>query len=367
MKSFDIKINGYVFRMKFENILHYINQLNYMSTYLGKERLDVTSLEIASDIDIVYIEDVSLYQSLCSKIKISDNRNMIDTFEYQKHEWSTIDNKEVFLNEKEQYLVLKKSESTFIFITSNPDKNLAYPLYITYEILVRLEENKKALFMHGTSLKYDGIGTLLLNNKAMGKTTFLVKLLEEKKLSKEFLSNDRTFIFESNEGYEMSSFPIPVIVSGGTIKNSEPLREYMQITKTFKRDISQLDDHKSSCGIGNDVFSRIFPLTTSTEKSQLNRILIPNIKLGATGIFDIYENQDHNILHDTCFTPYDTESLRKAWLYARKYSDNELLEMSHQLLERIRNDIPIYTVDYSPDLSSQAAHQGINKVLGRKT
>ena len=365
MKKIYLKINGYTFQMIFESEIALENQLMYISEYINLENITLDIKQESFDVNFNYLETEKLYESLINSILNSSSRKRIETFENQTHEIARIDNKDVFWNEKNQYVVLKESEDSFVFVTANAERSCAYPLYIIYEILVRLEENKKGIFMHGTSLNYDKKGILLLNNKKKGKTTFLIKLLENPSVCKQFLSNDRTFIHDKNGIFGIHHFPIPVVINAGTIKNSNSLREYVQGKRIFKRDIFDLDDHKSSCSIANSELSFIFDSTTCIERTSLNQIIIPNLRLGETGVFDIYQNQDTKILGDTCFTPYDTESLRKAWLYAKKYTDQELIEMSSELLERIRLNVPIHIVNFSPDIPNEKIYNGLSKVLRR--
>ena len=58
-------------------------------------------------------------------------------------------------------------------------------------------------------------------------------------------------------------------------------------------------------------------------------------------------------LNQTCFTPYDWESLRLEWLYKRRLSMNDLVENKINTIDTIINNTEILELEYGLNISNK--------------
>ena len=100
-------------------------------------------------IKINYINDKNIYDEVFNDLKEKDKKiisSFMDEY-YEKYN-------NVFVSSKNRYIISNNGNLNFNIICKEYYKRPEL-IYIIREIYVRLEENKKALFMHGNGINID--------------------------------------------------------------------------------------------------------------------------------------------------------------------------------------------------------------------
>lgn len=269
---------------------------------------------------------------------------------------------DTFISSKNRYLIRNKDNKIFDLLCGG---HLERPelIYLIREIVVRLEENDKAVFMHGNGIVLDGKGVILTGNSGSGKTTLMLKLFENNPEQFGFLSNDRVFI--TQDGH-MDYFPIPIILASGTAKNSPMLREFLKkegklYDSTFDVSMLESSSNDTKFAFFRTYMPEVYKNCELLERHKLDGIIIPKIDFSRDDI-SVGQVTDIQELHHMCFTPFDYESLRKPWIMKRDLSDVELFDVSVKLLEEKIREGKVFRLKYNPNFSSEVIQDEVKKL-----
>lgn len=338
MNTLYIKINGYIFKLHFDNIDMLEKTRQTFKEYIYDFKNNVTKMEI--DIHV----NENGYNEVSKQLESGDY-SLIDTFENERKVQYT---ETIFSPQDKRYFIeYVNPETMYMYYDRRKIKDYDI-LYIIREIYVRLQENNYSLFMHGSSVEIDNNGIIILGTSGSGKTSLMYKLLSScDDLNTGFISNDRTFLTSDNS---LEYFPIPIIASNGSLLNYEELRRFI-ITK---------EDYRKKIILTKKMDSK-FPITSKElseaskaqliPRSPLSIILISNILLSSQGVFRLDKVNSTEPLQENCFTPKDTESLRKEWIYRRNISDEMLEDFSKQRMQYVLDNYPAYVATFSPDVT----------------
>ena len=296
-------------------------------------------------IEIEYIVNKMLFQQLVNKINNS-NGFIYNSFKNQTHKEVKIEDKLFYLVNSEQYICEKNNDYSFkIIVEENSSVSLNWIIRIIRELYLRQQEDNKYFFMHGTAVEFNNKGILLLGASGSGKTTLAVKLLELES-HKNFLSNDRVLI-DKNKNLEY--FPHAVTYAMGTVKNNEHLDKYFRQNKILeqKRNIKYEDaSYDLDCNTPLTDVEKIFNNTGMTAKSLLHLIIFPkfNKEMYNLEIINMTDEEKLELLENTCFTPNDTEALRKPWLRKRKLNETHILNEKKELMQELLSNIKMLKI-----------------------
>lgn len=303
-------------------------------------------------ININYSTDKQFFKKYLDECRARKGK-LYQSFENQVHKEIEIPNtsKKVYLIDNEEYICIKDDELNYTVLTDGREEGVKWPFRILREILVREREDKGDLYMHGTGISIDDTGVLLLGNSGSGKTTLAVKMLSEDKYKRGFVSNDRVFLDNDTMRY----FPIPVVFASGTAKNNQYLNEYFKRTKLFEKRTGKIYENTAN----NDKvptpltdMENIFNNIQLEAEKKVDIIVFPKINLNMGKSFRIGEMDERGkyiSLDKTCFTPFDSESLRLEWIRKRKKNIDELSENKYDTIQEIIRRKKIVQLEYGAE------------------
>ena len=330
----------------------YIKQLKHISQfyipYYG---------EPTRTINMEYIEDINLFNKILEEAKLQETKSY-QSFTNQIHkEYKNNNGEKYYIVDNQEYICMKENDDYYKIITDGKEEGIKWLFRVIREILVRINEENRGLYMHGTALNIDNNGILILGNSGSGKTTLATKMLESEEDMK-FLSNDRIFIY-SNNNQTMEYFPIPIVYAMGTVKNCETLNNYFKRTRILEARTG-IKYEKSSDDTKVDIplthLKEIFANCKMTPISNINLIIFPKLNK--------YSDKDYVIkklspkeqiikLNQTCFTPFDWESLRLEWIYRRNMNMNDLVENKINTIDSIVKNTEILEIEYGFNVNSK--------------
>lgn len=317
-----------------------------------------------NEININYITNEKMFFKYLQECKRRKGV-LYQTFENQVHKEVLIenDNKKVYLIDNEEYICIKDDENNFTILTDGREEGIKWPFRILRELLVRIRENNNELFMHGTGIGIDNNGILLLGNKGSGKTTLAIKLISEENLDKEFISNDRVFL----DGNSMKYFPIPIVFASGTVKNNQYLDNYFKKTRLYEKEIGKIYEKTES----NDKvptpltdIEQIFNNIKLREYKKIDTIIFSKINFNLGKSFKIYDMTDREKfigLDSTCFTPFDSESLRLEWINKRNKNIEETMENKYDTIQKTIKNKQILRLEYGTEVNGKKVAEDITR------
>ncbi len=303
-------------------------------------------------INIDYVTDKYIFEKYLEECKRRKGK-LYQSFENQVHKEVEIPDlsKRVYLIDNGEYVCIKDDDYNYTILTDSREEGIKWPFRILRELLVREREDEGNLFMHGTGMSLNKNGILLLGNSGSGKTTLAVEMLSEELERKGFVSNDRVFMKEG----EMKYFPIPVVFASGTAKNNRYLDEYFKKTRLYERKIGMVYEETTN----NDKvpvpltdIGKIFEGTQMEEQRRMDIIVFPKINLHMGSSFRIQEmdNREKYISLDrTCFTPFDSESLRLEWIRKRKKTIDDVIENKYDVIQQTIKEKELLQLEYGPE------------------
>lgn len=302
------------------------------------------------EISIDYVTNKEIYNKYLDECKKREGK-LYQSFENQVHKEIECNSKKVYLINNEEYICIKDNDLRYIILTDGRESGIKWPFRILRELLVREREDSSFLFMHGTSLKINNRNLLLLGNSGSGKTTLAINMLSEGINQNEFMSNDRVFINEKTMKY----FPIPVVFASGTAKNNKFLDDYFKRTRLFEKRINKIYEET---GFNDKVpvpltdIPRIFSNVELKPENDIDTILLPKIRFDMGPNFKICELNEREkwiALERTCFTPFDSESLRLEWVRKRKKNIDEITENRYDTIHDLIKNKQILKLEYGPE------------------
>lgn len=302
-------------------------------------------------ININYITDKYIYEKYLEECKQRKGK-LYQSFENQVHKEVDLPNttKKVYVIDNEEYVCIKDDDCNYTIITDGRKEGIKWPFRILREILVREREDKGKLFMHGTGISVNKYGILLLGNSGSGKTTLAVEMLSANPEYKGFLSNDRVFMKNGNMQY----FPIPVVFASGTAKSNSHLDKYFKKTRLFEKRTGKIYENTSNndkVPIPLTDIEQIFKGTKMQDRRTIDLIIFPKLNLQMGSSFRIHEmdnREKYTSLDRTCFTPFDSESLRLEWIRKRKNNIDKVVENKYDVIQSTINKKEMIQLEYGP-------------------
>ena len=151
---------------------------------------------------------------------------------------------------------------------------------------------------------------------------------------------------------KMDYFPIPVVFAGGTVKNNDCLSRYFEDNKIFEKKIDKeygkINDN-TKVAIPLVDIEKIFEKTKLTAQKDVEIIVFPKINKELDNKHEISEMSDREKfirLDSTCFTPFDSESLRLEWIRKRNISIEELFENKFDTFQFLIKNKKILKLEY---------------------
>lgn len=342
----------------FGDVIFYINTFNqedynkqiehvrefYIPCKIPKKEVKMININYSTDRYIFgkYLEE-------CKKRK----GKLYQSFENQVHKEIKMPNssKKIYLIDNEEYICIKDDDNNYIILTDGREQGIKWPFRILRELLVREREDEGNLFMHGTGISLNETGILLLGNSGSGKTTLAVEMISEDMEKKGFVSNDRVFMRNG----EMQYFPIPVVFASGTAKNNQYLDEYFKKTRLYEKRIgksyeSTSNDDKVPVPLTD--IETIFERIKLEYQRKINTIIFPRINFSMGSSFRVKEmdtRKKYTSLDGTCFTPFDSESLRLEWIRKRKKNIDEITENKYDVIQEIMKEKQLLQLEYGPE------------------
>ena len=354
MYSKEIVFPGVKFILQSDNLEAFNKQVNHVAQfYTPYEILKSTN----QSIEVYYIENQKLYNDILEECKYK-KYVLHQSFTNQIHrEYQLDENNHCYIIDNKDYICIKSDNNHYKIISDGRESAIKWPFRIIREILVRKKEENKSLFMHGTAVTIDNKGILILGNSGSGKTTLATKMLElEEKIG--FLSNDRVFINYFDVA-KMDYFPIPVVYAMCTVKNNSNLDKYFKETRILEKRANK--EYEASKNIDKvDVpltdMPKIFKNVSMETTSEIGLIIFSNLNyINDTQLNSRYLTQKECEikLNQTCFTPFDWESLRLEWIYKRKFPLPELIENKINIIEQIAKNVPTIELDYGVNVNKK--------------
>ena len=340
-------ILGYIFTIVTNSPKLLTNQISHIAQFSYSKPMKPTSTSIS--IEIEYIEDAKLFSELREKILNAKINQIILTFEKEYHLRATLDSNVCFMQLPDKYIVVKRTERSFVVIGDGIKDTTKYVFRLIREILVRLQENQNKIFMHATSLISNNYGIAVLGNAGSGKTTYFSKLLSVGHSS--IISNDRTF-FYFDEKPMMDYFPIPIVYKVGAVSHNTNLQHHIIESGRYSLPEAFMQG-KSSYPIPLTDVPGFFDDTNYCETSNLDLIIFSKIDFDNPHCFEarfLSNNEAIQLMTETCFTPIDRESLRSVWIYPRLKSDAELKVDADNLIKKIVMTVPVVYVCFGKDI-----------------
>ena len=133
-----------------------------------------------------------------------------------------------------------------ILIVSNVDNNDYYiaPMRAIRAIYL-LKIAEIGFFLHAGSFNYNNYGSIIIGERFSGKTTCILNSLSYKECG--FISNDKIFIYRSENSYKILGLPISIGIRIGAITNVERIHDVlMSDIFNFDSDITLEDISKTS-------------------------------------------------------------------------------------------------------------------------
>lgn len=323
----------------------YKDQLNHIKKFYVPSKLPQKDVK---EIEIDYITEEYLFKKYLDECRKREGK-FFQSFDNQIHKEIELgSNKKVYLINTEEYIGIKDDEKKYIILTDGRDEGIRWPFRIVRELLVREREDRKKLFMHGTGIDIDNNGILFLVNSGSGKTTMAVDILLKDFDFKGFISNDRVFLGNSIIDY----FPIPVVIAAGTAKGNIRLNEYLVKNNLYEGFLNKkFEDAKNNDKVPIPLLDikEIFDKTDMLPSTKLNVVAFPRINLNMNSNFVIRElnrKEKYIAMDRTCFTPFDSESLRLEWIKKRKRSIDEIVENKYDVINDTIDKVNMIEIEY---------------------
>lgn len=363
------KFDNYIMEDDMYSLVFSVSKWNFIVNFNDYQDYLFYKKQIETSINDMFLKDNGVEPIVINYINSKEYFEMFDSIRskdrkkvqsFENEYYDQVD--DVFISSKDRYLIRNNNNKNFDLLCSGHLERHEL-IYLIRELVVRLEENDKAVFMHGNGIVIDGKGVVLTGNSGSGKTTLMLKLFESNPDKFGFLSNDRVFI--TQDGH-MDYFPIPIILASGTAKNSPLMREFLRREGKLydsEFDVSMLDSEKndSKFAFFRNYMPQVYENCELLERHRLDGIIIPKIDFSRDDI-SIGEVTDIQELHHMCFTPFDYESLRKPWIMKRDLTDVELFDVSVKLLEEKIREGKVFRLKYNPNFSSEVLQDEVKKL-----
>lgn len=333
-------------------------QVKHIQKFCISELLYGKELDLGTTIE--YIEDEKTFKEM--KKIFSEENEIVQSFEGIYHQKAYgQEGTEYFMQIPEVWILKKVSDNYYIIVGDGKKSTIKYPFRVIREIIVRMQENNGKFFMHATALNIQGKGIVILGNSGSGKTTFFTKLTDS--TPSVVLSNDRVFFYSQDGTYYMDYFPIPVVHKYGTVSNSKYLSKYIIEDNNYNYTEGFAKGEESIIIPLTDL-AKMFPDLKYAETSKIDIAIFSKINFKDKEKFEVRNLTTEEAikrLSEVCFTPIDSESIRKEWVYMRKKSIDDLQnDANHFICDFVKKVRCIY-LEYGCDV--QNAYELLKKYL----
>ncbi|MDD4706347.1 MAG: hypothetical protein PHS24_03965 [Bacilli bacterium] len=345
----EYKFKNITFTVIADDKNEYDDQIKHISQFFIP--LEDYIVNLNENINITYNVNELMFTKLLEKTSYIEPK-LYQTFENQIHSEYTINKVKIYIINTKEYIAIKYDDNNYEILTDGRLKSIRWVFRIIREILVRKNEEKNKLFMHGTGLIIDNKGVLILGNSGSGKTTLASKLLSTNDCQKGFLSNDRIFLDNNNGVATMEYFPIPVVFAMGTVRADKYLNNYFERTSIYEKRIGKSfedSDDKDKVDIPLTDIPKIYENVILKAVNKVDLIIFSKLDLQFRVETSKYlSSLAREIkLNQTCFTIHDWESLRMQWIHKTNISNDQLIENKILTLKNISDNVPIINLDYS--------------------
>lgn len=157
----------------------------------------------------------------------------------------------------------------------------------------------------------------------------------------------------------MQYFPIPVVVASGTVKNNQYLDEYFRNTRLYEKRTGKVYENTGNndkVPIPLTDIERIFKETKMKYQTEIDIIIFPKINFDMGSSFKIHQmnkREKYTSLDRTCFTPFDSESLRLEWIRKRKKNIDGIIENKYDVIQEIIKEKELLQLEYGPESNKE--------------
>lgn len=357
-KTLSVYYNGLKINVICKDERLYDEQYNFLNKFFVFDKT-----EVKREINIYYSKNTNVIESVDSKIKEDFEHYIINPFGHQQFNVQERSRFTRYMSSNKNNLSIQHKNGSYI-IVGNENENTKYAPYTTIlELISRYNEENNCAIFHATAFALGRNGIMCTGESGSGKTTLLTKLLDFTD-DIELLSNERVYMGNNSIYY----FPIEILLSMGTVKNSVPLYNYFashKISETyFKKSLEEtLNNEKYP--IKPNTFCKINNINCIPQ-SNLSLIVFPKINFENHNALNIRVFEEKEIVEQLtkcCFTPFDKESHREMWIDKGTLSTSQLESMSNELIFNVAKNIPCISVEYGKDTTGKQILTEINNTM----
>lgn len=284
---------------------------------------------------------------------------------FKKRKMHKSQNSDVYIYDIKCFQIWNDEQNNFILIKENNEKyyvifkeNLNGAIYlvrIIRELYYELMEKNNNLMLHAAAFEWNNKGILVCGSKCSGKTTTLIRFLDDKA---NFISNDRVFLKKENkENYFLSYFPLPIRIGLGTMINSK-LSNFTDNNEFYRKQnidtVSKEELIKFGCPVKYEVTPHEltkFYDCRFLETTVLDYIIFPKYIPNYNGFLlePVNKSDVLSSLIDCCMTPRD-DDWPDRWIMNNENNLLEAIENAVSVLEDITKKYPSYKLLFGNQL-----------------
>ena len=355
-KSLSIFYNGLKINLICQNENLFKEQYKMYKNFFVEEQG-----KVEQEINVYYVKSQKITDKLCNEIVNDSKHFSINPFEKQVYIVQEKLKYNRFMSLNKNNISIKHNNGFYIVVGTETEDTKYAPYTLILELISRYNETNNRAIFHSTGFTLNGKGILTIGESGSGKTTFLSKLYNTNN-NVSFLSNDRVYVGNG----EIFYFPIEIILSMGTVKNSKQLSSYFiehKITDSWLN--KQLSETKNNerCGIKPRTFCEINNINY-VSNANLSLIVFPQIDLTYKDCLEIKTLKREDIIKKlslSCFTPYDKEKHRDMWIDKGIMTENQLKNMADKVILDLAKNTHCISCKYGCNVSGEKLILEINR------
>lgn len=319
--------------------------------------------EVKKEITVYYTKKQSIIDKVNNSIEIDSTHYSINPFGKQVY---LVQDKEMFsryMDSKKGNMSAKHVKGFYVVVGAENQNTKYAPYTLILELISRYHEENNHIIFHSTGFTLGDKGIIVIGESGSGKTTFLSKLFDTNN-DISFLSNDRVYVGDNKMYY----FPIEIILSMGTVKNNDRLKNYFiehKVTEGWLGKPLEETMAKDKCGVKPRTFCQMNDMQYIPE-SNLDLIVFPQIDLENKDIIEVKILNKEEIIKRlklSCYTPHDKEAHRDMWVDKGNMTTEELEAMSSDVILDIANSTCCISCRYGYNVTGEQILEAINKEL----
>lgn len=319
--------------------------------------------EVVKEIKVYYTKSQSIIDRLHNKIQIDDKHYSINPFGKHVFLVQEKENYDRYMSSNKESMSVKHKNGFFVVVGSENQNTKYAPYTLILELISRYNEEQGHAIFHSTGFTIGNKRILTVGESGSGKTTFLSKLFQTNN-DMAFLSNDRVFVGNGKMYY----FPIEIILSMGTVKNSLRLKDYFikhKITNGWLNKSLYETKNSDKCGIKPRTFCEINNLKYIPQ-ANLSLIVFPQIDFENKNSVEVKILEKEEIVKKlklSCYTPHDKEAHRDMWIDKGILTLEELEKMSNDVILSMSTDTCCISCKYGCNVTGEQILDAINEQL----